>query len=190
MWNLLKNKRELICRITLIHYIETSISGKGLVMMKIKSGTTQQFKSQVPIHTTACSKQMNQFKMNQNQWWRIYLSIHSLELLQVVTLEVMEHMKCFTLSNSSSPWCSNNKWIIKMKCHHKEDISRKRTHTCINIWWVQTLEERLNTLSINNHHLCITSILLQTEGITTWQITTAILITAKSSNLKLSTKII
>ena len=187
MINLLRNKRELKCKTTSTHSIETNIWAKDSVTMKTKYGTTQQSKRQVLINTITCSlEQMNQAQMN-HKTSRISLNIRiNQEFIQVT---IMEHMNYIT--RSSNQWC-NNIWTTKMRL----DISLKKiTHTCISIWWmVQTTAEDqvLNTLwmAINNLHLCIISTLLQTEVITTWLITIAISTTAKSSNLKLSTKII
>jgi len=178
MINLLRNKRELKCKTTSTHSIETNIWAKDSVTMKTKYGTTQQSKRQVLINTITCSlEQMN------HKTIRISLSIRiNQEFIQVT---IMEHMNYITLS--SNQWC-NNKWTTKMRL----DISLKKiTHTCISIWWVvQTTAEDQVLKTFNNRHLCIISTLLQTEGITTWLITIAISTTAKSSNLKLSTKII
>jgi len=90
------------------------------------------------------------------------------------------------IMRSSSQWC-NNIWATKMILHMEYNL--KKTHTCISIWWALTLED-LNTLLMAINNQCITLTLLQTEATTIWLITIAISTTAKSSNLKLSIKII
>lgn len=176
-----KNIRELKCRIISIPSIETNISVKDSVTMKTKYGTIQQSKRQVLIHTIICS-QMKPAHMSKIIS-RISLNIHRINQgFQVATtMDLMIY-----IMRSSSQWC-NNIWTTKMRWHMVYNL--KKTHTCISIWWVLTLED-LSTLSMAINNQCITLTLLQTEETTIWPITIAISTTAKSSNLKLSIKII